>query len=284
MTNEPSGLNSSETLLSLMGRLWVLRWFVLAGGIVGALLAAAIQGVSVPQYRASMIVGPANPVNGAEISSLLADDNLFALRFLAQRLGNTGSSDFMRFETIVKGPSLAGVLLKNQTVREQVARDKAFVFSSNPRLDTPERLAEYLARQVTLEPVGGTPLRKMTYTHPDPDFAVRLLTVLHAIGDSMIRGSIRREAAERIQYLEEAIDQTPNPEHRRALTTLLMEQERLVSIDQPYAAVVVEPAAVLSRPVWPDPYMLYGGLAAAFAFVGFLIGQARQAAVPGRRG
>ena len=91
------------------------------------------------------------------------------------------------------------------------------------------------------------------------------------MADRLIRRDIRGDSQARVDYLNKAIAETGNIEHRRALTTLLMEQERLlmlVSIDQPYAATVIEPAASGDKPKWPDLKLLYFG----FGFLGIILG------------
>lgn len=65
-----------------------------------------------------------------------------------------------------------------------------------------------------------------------------------------------------------------NPEHRRALTNLLMEQERvkmLVSIDQSYTATIVEPAANLPKPSWPKPLLILPIFMMIGAVLGFVL-------------
>ena len=94
---------------------------------------------------------------------------------------------------------------------------------------------------------------------------------IHRVSDEIIRRRILYEVNGRVAYLNTALSATVNPDHRRNLTSLLIEQERLkmlVSLDQPYAATIVERPFVSSKPRWPDPYIIY----AVFLFVGLLLG------------
>lgn len=275
-----------KTLAEFLFDLWLGRVYIAIAGIIGFVVALAWLATATPYYRASMIVSPANPMNGAEISSLLANDNLFALRYLVQRVGVANSSDFLRFENVYQGPSVAKLLLKDENIISGLRMDKAFPFSKAKEKWSAESLAEYVADHVRLEPVGATSLRRMVYNHPDREFASYFLTRIHGLSDKLIRRNIREETQERILYLKGAIKTTGNPEHRRALTSLLLEQERLrmmVSIEQPYAAAVVEPSASSVRPVWPDPYLLISGTVLVFAFSGFVIFSLRNEMAAPRR-
>lgn len=256
--------------------LWRAKFFILICAVAGLFAALFFINISTPYYKAQMIISPANPMNGAEVSSLLADDNLFALRYMMQRVGVSNSSDFLRFENTVRGPSVATELLKRDEILRGLAYDQSFHFSHPEQDWSPAKLAEYISKRVRLEPVGATSLRRMVYFHPDVKFAAHFLSVLHTVTDAMIRRNIREEAEKRVQYLKNAIVTTNNPEHRRALTTLLLEQERLrmlVSIEQPYAAAVIEPPSASFKPEWPDQPLII----LAFVFGGAILGFALHA-------
>ncbi len=259
------------TLNDLLYFIWRAKFYWLTGviffGVIGILVFTSVQ----PFYKSQMIVGPANPINGAEASSLLADENLFALRYLVQRVGVASSSDFVRFESMFSGVSVASLLMEDEAIYKGLQND--YIYASRRKAPKWEAswLADYIDRRVTLHPVNATPLRRMVYFHPDPEFGQYFLSRIHTLTDALIRQTIRAETIERVQYLQGAVEETRNPEHRRALTTLLLEQERLrmlVSIDQPYAAAIVEPASSSYKPRWPDVYILMSG----FVAVGFMLG------------
>ncbi len=111
----------------------------------------------------------------------------------------------------------------------------------------------------------------MIYLHPDKKFAVNMVKRIHRITDEMIRARILVETNQRIDYLNASLGKTTNPDHKRSLANLLMEQERLkmmVSLDQPYAASIIEPAYSSVRARWPDHYIIYP----VFIFIGMLLG------------
>lgn len=255
------------------------RLYILTGLACGLLCAAGFMALAIPHYKASIILSPAAPMTGAESSSMLANDNLFALRFLVQRLGSGQGSDFQRFENIYTGPSVAAILLKDRKIESGLKADQSFSFLTPEQSWNAEKLSEYLGKRLRLEPMGVTSARRLTYHHADPEFARYLVSAVHHIADGLIRHTIREDSKARVDYLNKASSETTNPEHRRALTTLLMEQERLlmlVSIDQPYAASVIEPASSGVKPQWPDKKLTFAGFALIFAFLGYLVYGARR--------
>lgn len=261
------------TLGDLLKDIWAAKLSLLIFGALFTLIAAGFIVTATPYYKSKIILSPANPMNGAEMSSLLADDNLFALRYLVQRVGGANSTDFLRFENIYDGPSVAKILLKDERMVDGLKADRRYGYLTHKKDWPPQRFAEYLQKRLKISPVGASPLRTLSYDHPDPEFATYLLGEVHQISDFLIRQNIHVESSQRIDYLKSAIDETQNPEHRRALTTLLLEQERLrmlVSIDQAYAAGVVEPPSASVKPTWPDPYLIFP----VFLFAGFVLGYA----------
>lgn len=268
------------TMADFFYDIYKAKFAILIGAVIGFFVALSFISFSIPHYKTEMILSPASPMTGAESSSMLADDNLFALRYLAQRIGGGGGgSDFQRFENIYAGPSVAEILLRDKTVQQGLSNDRGFTFSDAENDWSAEKLAEYLKTRVSLEPVGTSAAKKLVYYHQDQDFAEYFLSGIHRIADNLIRHNIREDAKARVDYLNDAIAKTSNTEHRRALTTLLMEQERLlmlVSIDQPYAANVIEPASSSAKTAWPNLYFVYTGFILLGMLAGFLIYNLRR--------
>lgn len=264
---------SSPTIGDLMRDIVRARRAIFFTTAFFMILAGLFIGLATPYYRAALLVTPANPMSGAEVSSLLANDDLFALRYMVQRVGVTNTSDFTRFESVAVGASTAQALLQDETIMRGLMSEPSWFAAGGTKTWTAYSLSEYLQRRVTFESVGASAMRRIVYWHPNPAFAALFLERVHDIADRHIRTTIRRDATQRIQYLQGAVAKIPNPEHRRALTALLLEQERLrmlVSIDQPYAAEVIEPAAAGSRAAWPKASLVLLMAALAGVMSGFI--------------
>ncbi len=255
---------TEKTLFDVLRDLWRARVYMVVFAVTMLALAFIFMTFAQKFYRAQMIVAPASPMG-----QKLRDIGEGAIQVQPSELSSNPA--FTRFENIYDGVSVASILLKDKEILNILKFDRNFEFSA-PRTDwTPAKLSEYLKKRVKIEPLSGTSLRKITYLHPNKELALHMVTQVHRISDGVIRKSILREVDERINYLNKSLAATTNPEHRRNLAALLMEQERikmLASIDQPYAASIIEPAYVSSKPRFPDPYVIYP----VFLFVGLLLG------------
>ena len=267
-----------KTLADVLHDFWQARLYISAASLLAGALALGFIFISVPHTRAYMMIGAADMMQAPDVSAAIGNGDAGdapVLRVLAQRLGGGGESPaFVRFEHIYHGVSVAQALLKDDVIRKGLAQDRAFIFSSGIESMTPERLAAYIDRHVRLSPVKSSALRRLSYFHPDPAFARYFLTQLHRAADDVIRAAVQKDAAARTAYLEKAIVTARNPDHRRSLTVLLMEQERLLmlaSTPQPYAASVVEPPAAFYKAEWPDAKLILPLFMCVGALFGFLI-------------
>lgn len=259
---------------------WAVRSWI-AGGVVAGVLAAFIwMMLSVPQYRVTMLVGPTTRTGTPDISALFPENASFALEYVLRSFGPGDSSDFMRFETILRGPTVSAALLQDQSLQPGVNADRRWAFQGERNIDDPSALSAYLNKKVRIEPVGNTPMRRITYHHADPQFGRQLLLALYGQTDGLIRDEIRTKTDARIAWLKKTLFSSSDPEHRRMLTTLLMEQEQvrmILALDEPFAAALAEPPAVSSKPVWPDKALLFAVFALMGAATGFLVGHSAGA-------
>lgn len=252
--------HSEKTLFDVLRDVWRAKFYLLFFGIVGIICAFAFLRGATPYYKAEMLLGPAHGF--AQIAMPVMEGTI-------QTQPQTLSSDvaFERFEQTYYAPSVVGNMLIQANVQDALTMDRAFWFL--PRRGAP--VPEYIRKAVRLEPVSGTSFRRMVYYHPEPKFAKGFIQRIHKAADENIRLSVLRETNARISYLNEALGRVSNPDHKRSLAALLMEQERMrmmVSLDQPFAAAVIEPAYVSRNPRWPDGFIIYP----VFLFVGLLAG------------
>ena len=244
-------MDESESLPEFLRRLWGARVFVLAGGLIGSILGFFLVVSLQPHYQAHMIVAPA----------LVQDMRDTLQRFeqgtqVSRYYGGSEpvSNVFTRFEQVLREGTVAGILARYDGIVERMGEDRIFSFTSSNRMTVAD-VPEYLSRHIHVDPVGVTSSRRISYEHPDPKFAAQILKHLHRIADTTIRHKALSETQERIGWLQRELVQAANPEHRQALAQLLMVQERrrmLASMDQPYAAELVEPPVISARPVWPS--------------------------------
>lgn len=261
------------TLADLLRLLWRARINLLLGALAGFILACLCVLLIPEKYKAVMIIAPADGYALGDYASSTTQqtdnyDRIVSLPFWRPMETDSVSTDFYRFIQTARGPSSAGILIKD----DQIASELAAINEESVR--NPAYLSDYLRRHIQIDPVGSTPLRKLSYLHSDPDFAAAMLRKIHLVADQMIRRDRRRAARARIDYLNNGLSRTHNPDHRRIITGLLMQQEHilmLANLDEPYAAIIVEPPASSPEPVYPDKKLLFGGLILIGLFSGYLL-------------
>lgn len=265
--------NEDLNLMHFMGELWTARLYLVVGLCVGVFSAFIMISTAVPAYRAEMMIGPTQNIHiGGTGADSYHKGN--ATPITSSLMQQSNRPYFTRFEAIYTGQSVAKLLLRDQRIVEGVAQDKSFFFSTAPKIENAAQMSAYLRKNIGLDPFGETDLRTLNTRHSDPAFAAYLLQQTHRTADQLIRADIRNHVDERIAYLERVIAKTLNPEHRRAMTGLLLEQERMrmmVSMDEPVAAKVIERAAAGAKPAWPDPALFYAVFAALGLLSGYLI-------------
>ena len=260
--------NHEMSLKDLLCDIWTAKYFIVIGVILGLVITFFYVSSVTSKYKATMIVAPADGYALGDYASKIQYDRIATLPFWRPKDQEGASTDFYRFVHTLRGTSAAIILMQ----------DSSFVNGVNKNLKnkikTPEALSLYLSRYLRVDPLGATPLRKLAYHHADPDFAVALLRKVHLVADQMIRRDRRRQSQSRIEYLNNSLGQTVNPDHRKGIANLLMQQEHiqmLANLDEAYAAIVVEPASHSPKTVWPNkPLMYFIGGALGF-FLGFLM-------------
>lgn len=261
------------SLRDLAGWCWDARRWIVSGWCIGMVLALLWGLAAVPQYRITMILGPTTRTGTPDISALFPENASYALEYVLRSFGSGDSSDFMRFEAIVRGPAVSSRLMSSGELQTGWTHDRRWRWGRGNDFSHPERLSAYLGKRVRLEPVGHTPMRRLTYHHADPAFGRMLLEALYNQTDGYIREEIKSKTADRIVWLRATMQKTADPDHRRMLTSLLMEQEQvamILALNEPYAAVVSEPPSVSAKPVWPDARMIFPALGLIGSFIGFL--------------
>lgn len=269
-THDPS-------LADLLNDVWRARKPVAVSAALFFLIALVFVFACTPLYRASMIVAPADGYALGDYASSVSEGQSLTIPFWRPREAEGISTDFHRFIYTIKGKSVAAILLKDKTVLDGIAKDGGF--GGGRKNWTAEELADYLERNIRIEHLGATPLRRISYRHPDRDFAASFLRKVHLVSDQLIRRDRRRQSESRIKYLEESLQKTVNPEHRRGIANLLMQQEHvqmLANLDEAYAAIVVEPPAGTPQPVWPDRLLLLSVLPLVGAMTGYALHTVRS--------
>ncbi len=264
--------DEDPSLGDLLRSFWKARFFIFIGALIGFTVTILYIVLMTPTYKATMIVAPADGYALGDYASSLSPDRSLALPFWRPSEPDNISTDFYRFIHTVRGPSVASILLKDQSVLAGIRKDGSWLKTAQSW--SAEELAEYLDKRVSIRQLGATPLRELSYDHPEPEFAASFLRKVHLVSDQLIRRDRRRQSQARIDYLKDSLSKTVHPDHRRGITNLLMQQEHiqmLANLDEAYAAIIVEPPASGPRPHWPKKAYLFAGLILLGGFIGYAV-------------
>lgn len=246
---------------------------ILIGAGIGALCAFILILTAVPATRATMLIAPADRLSDSN-QNTPNDKNMAILRLLANASGTSSSANFEQFISTYAGVHTARALLKDPHINAGLQADQRFMFTPATRHWPPERLSAYIKHHVKISALGGTSIKKLEYWHPNPAFGLYFLTQLHDITDKHIRQDRQDSAAQRSAYLKKQLNQTHQIEHKRILSDLLLEEERMLmfsAIDQPFAATIIEPPSHFYKPEWPMRAVLLFLLTGGGALFGYIL-------------
>lgn len=254
------------SLKELLETFWQAKIYIVTSALCALICAIIFLVVATPRYQAVMIVAPADGYALGDYASSVQYDAIAALPFWRPKDQEGASTDFYRFIYTIRGASAANILIKDSRILSSINRNK-----KGREIRSAEELSVYLNKNIRIDPLGATPLRRISYQHPNADFSSAMLRKLHLVADQMIRRERRQQSQRRIEYLEKALRKTIHPDHRKGITNLLMQQEHikmLANLDEAYAAIVVEPANSSPKPVWPNKMLVL----IVFIFLGALLG------------
>ncbi len=261
-------MNKEISLRELLQSFWRAKFYMLVGLLISFCFAFLFIYVSIPKYKSVMIVAPADGYALGDYASSVQYDRIAALPFWRPKDQEGASTDFYRFVHTLRGPAVSNILLKDESVLHSINR------TQKNKIRTAEELSVYLKRYVRVDPLGATPLRRLNYSHPNAEFSAALLRKLHLVSDQMIRRDRRQHSQSRIAYLEKALRRASNPDHRKGITNLLMQQEHiqmLANLDEAYAAIIVEPASASPKPAWPNKPLVWFVSSAIGLLFGYII-------------
>jgi hypothetical protein len=135
-------------------------------------------------------------------------------------------------------------------------------------------LVRYLRYRILVQQIGNTPMRRISYRHPDPEFARLLLNRLYAVSERQLRAIAVRGNSTMIDEYERMIRVASDLEHKSALRATLIGHERfamMMNVDLPLAADLLEPAAADALPDTPDPAMVLPIAIAAGLVLGLIL-------------
>jgi len=127
---------------------------------------------------------------------------------------------------------------------------------------------------VNFEAIDGGPFQRFSVVHPDPEFALWLLTAVYFGADDMLRKQDKIESDINRANIQSKMAAETKIQFLEALRELLIAElrsELLLDESLAYAARIVEPARLRNSLTEPSLQRIIGVPAALYAGLGFLL-------------
>lgn len=286
----PQGKAAAPELdLQFLGRFLTFLWrnkTLFAGCGLAAIIAAALwMRIATPIYQAEMTLMPnpnESPSNTSKTSSLGS--------LLDLGLGGGDSPNFVKFVETLRSYRLAERLQERHQYLQRIfpswwnAADKKWIprqtFMSVFRwiflgeaLGAPNvtGLQDFIKSHMTVDEDKKNHSLLIKFRSTNPALALSLLRDVQEEADGMLREDTRGYTQHAVDYLDSALRGITAEDHRRALTSLMIDYERTLILvsdtNEAFASIVVDPPTLASRPVSPKAALVYPG----FFFVAVLV-------------
>lgn len=273
------GVGMGDLLRALAAR-W--RWLLLCGLAGLGLMLLALHLVT-PRYTVSMVVGPPGRSGPSAMGPRAPALSPAAGRGIAEQ-GSAEEvvSDFARYLALLTSVPVAERLTADAEVMRGLfegAWDREAGRwrpppGPGPMLIRALRwlagyegwappdavdLSRLLKKELAVEAVNEGPLRRLVYRHEKRDFALLLLTRLHAATEAHLRQEAGRRLRAEMVHVNGRLSGISNLDRSRQLTGMVAEQEEtlmMLEVGLPYAADLLEPPAAPALADWPNPVPL----------------------------
>ena len=268
----------------LLARLWSRRLVIAAAGFIGLLFAILYLHLATYIYTATLKVGPtpnlqamnspapsglsglaslAGLGNGRSTQSLSPFD-LYLETLTSRETGNAlaRQPDLMRSMFSAEWDSASGSWRAPPSFKRDVLNVIRGLLGTPLDIYRPPDGARMQAMIQQSLGIGQDPkktLVALSFSSPDPKFAVFFLQLVNTATDSQIRSKAQQHADVYIDYLNKKLATVTNADHRVVLMQALGEQERfrmMASSNLPYAADVYDGPAASPYTTSPKPAMV----------------------------
>ena len=295
---ETSRISSSELdLWELFGRLWHRRAIIIVCTTVGVLLAALYLRSATYTYSASLQVAPVQgstqsptTINGLGGLASLAGVNLgsalntpqfqlYLQGLTSREVSDELASDQRIMRTIFAGewdPANARWREPQSTLITVKYFVRAMLGFPRPHWEAPDgaRLQAVLQSRIGITQDLKKPVVTVTFSDPDPQFAVYVLSTLDRTNDKRLRTRALARANQYVDYLNAQLSSVTVAEHRVAIGEALSEQEKfrmMASSEIPFAAEPFDGPSASIYPTAPSPYVVLAAGVAAGIVLGIAL-------------
>ncbi|MFO1247303.1 MAG: hypothetical protein U1E93_03565 [Alphaproteobacteria bacterium] len=270
------------------------RWFW--GTFAAVLLIGLLYlNLAPKQFEASLFVAPAD-IGGSQSSRLGAAAGVASSLGISLGGADSTVSAYDQFINTLSSPDVAGQVMKERGLAQAIfSRDWDVATKSwrqNPSVlnamvdvgrtllgrpgwtaPTPERLADYISKNLSASKVGLSNIYRLQYRHSNPKFARYFLDAVYRAANELIRQQYLTRINAHMAFLSDRMSRESVAEVRMSLALAIEEDAKQLasaSSGLPFAARAISVASVEERPVSPSvlPTLLmtiFLGLIAGFA-------------------
>lgn len=283
-----SAATAENDVFALLKLLWAARMFILLGWLVCLPLGFITLHLLPRTYTASAEIAPTGGQSGSGTLSKLGGLGT-ALSNVASDMSAGTDNNFPTLLESLGSHELSNDLERKYNVLQMIYADRwdgerhdwnppgflsriKYIVTGQPSrsIDT-YKLDDFLAGHLSYSQIQQTPFYTVTYTYGNRADAERMLSLVLASADSIVRTAHLVRAQQQIKYLEGKLQQVTIEQHKQVLSNLLLEQERTVMLAQSgssFAFEFVRPVSSSPAPTSPKPLLVIG----LFSLLGMLAG------------
>lgn len=246
MANEKASFSADEVidLRDLVAAVWWSKWIVIALAAAGVVYGLYNLQKLQPTYTAELVLAPENAMQmgggDAGVGRLAeafgiggggnSNPTIDRLKLLlgtsefAHRLQE--KHNFIKF--VYKGSwnPEAKTWIQPEGLRFRL-QQKIDSFLKRPLWSAPNlnSLSEMISHAIVIEQIEGTAFMAMRFSHSDPKYALKFLSIVYHEADSLLREQDREQSVQRKQYLEGQLIKVSLKESRNIVLSLLMQEE-----------------------------------------------------------
>lgn len=274
---------SEHDIIAFLRLVWSAKLYIAACVCITLLLGMIALHILPHRYRAeAVIMPPESERNNGNLSQLGGLASL-ALSGAGGGLAGQSNTSFLSFLETLGSHKLSEELQQNSRILQIVysqqwdpvrnmwkpesmtggigATLKFLVTAQHGQSIDTYQLDGYLADHLAYTQIPQTPFYGIAFTYKNRDEGQKILSMILSSADSIVRDAKLNRAKQQIAYLENKLREVTVEQHREALTTLLLEQERTVMLSQSGASFsfqLVRPIASPPEASWPNAAAVLG--------------------------
>lgn len=263
-------------------KLYILGFLILLCGLCALWLAGQPN-----YYRASMLIGPVEPLFSSADKALYEAQNAQSSTPLYKMQRRDSAIEFQQFLKAMRSEAVASAVIANTQDTMpyfEAEHDKVLPWRKRYRFDAAYsealQLSTILKDRVNIQPDGLTPFYQVSIVMGDRALAPQLLSALYQISDAQMRVQARKTITGHIAYLKQRVAAEQNRDYRKLLASLILQEEYSLMVLQAegaFAAKIIEQPHVSPYVVWPKPFMAF----CAAALISFMFGSVLYGYVEG---